>query len=85
MAYGCTCGWPSPSFPILLSSDAPLVNGPLTVEETSWVGAILCVGGISGTLLFGYLADIIGRKFSLILLAFPQIVNFYSFLDNFQV
>lgn len=83
MAYGCSCGWPSPSFPILLSSDAPLDDGPLTMKQASWVGAFLCIGGISGTLLFGYLIDIIGRKRSLILLAFPQTIIFIVFLENF--
>lgn len=30
LSYGCIVGWLSPALPILLSTDSPLVTGPIT-------------------------------------------------------
>lgn len=61
--------------PLLKSAQSPLKSGPITNEEASIIGSMLTVGGLFGTLLFGYAANKIGRKKSIFLMAFPQIVG----------
>lgn len=43
-SQGNTNGWPSPALPVLSSEKSPLVTGPLTIEELSWIGSINCIG-----------------------------------------
>lgn len=84
IGYGAVCGWPSPSLILLQSDDSPLRSGPITVEEASWIGAMMCVGGLTGTFLFGWITNRYGRKISLCLLAIPQFVciSFKFLCDN---
>lgn len=67
---------PSSSF-LLLQSDelTPLSSGALSKEEMSWIASILCIGGFFGTILFGLLADILGRKYVLCFQGIPSIVR----------
>ncbi|XP_055640539.1 facilitated trehalose transporter Tret1-2 homolog [Toxorhynchites rutilus septentrionalis] len=74
ISYGFTCGWTSPSFPILESWDTPLLSGPISSEEGSWIGASLCIGGFIGNLVSGWMADRYGRKLTACLAAIPQII-----------
>lgn len=74
MGYGTVCGWPSAAFLVLQSDDSPLETGVLTVAEASWVGSVMCIGGLIGNIFFGMLANRFGRKRSLILASLPQIV-----------
>jgi MFS family permease len=60
---------------VLTSADSPLESGPLTPSQASWIGAFLCVGGFTGTIIFGWLADVLGRKLSTLILAFPEMVS----------
>lgn len=76
ISYGAICGWPSVTFPILQSADqTPLDVGPLSTEQISWVGALLCPGGLLGTLVYGWMMDKIGRKMSICSTAIPQIIS----------
>lgn len=75
LGFGCGVGWFSPALPLLLSPDTPLSSGPLTVEQLSWSGSILSIGGVMGSLLCGFLMSRIGTKRTLMLLAIPQLVN----------
>lgn len=74
IGYGCGLGWFSPALPLLLSSDTPLVSGPLTKEQLSWSGSIVSIGSLAGNLLFGYFSVRIGTKRSLLVLFIPQLV-----------
>ncbi|KAG4073998.1 hypothetical protein HA402_014203 [Bradysia odoriphaga] len=69
-------GVPSSSF-LLLQSDelTPLSSGALSKAEMSWVASILCVGGFVGTVLFGLLADVFGRKYILCFQGIPSILS----------
>lgn len=60
---------------LLQSEYTPLKSGPLSDEELSWVTSIMNIGGVIGTLIFGPLADYIGRKKSLLIIAIPLIFN----------
>lgn len=54
------------------------------MNEIAWIGSILGIGGLIGTILVGWIADHIGRKNSLLALAVPQIVSSIP-ISNFQV
>lgn len=75
-SYGTSVGWTSPFLPVLLSDDSPLPSGSITSEEASWIGSLLCLGAIVGTISVGFLADLIGRKKTALLLAIPQTVSY---------
>lgn len=69
-------GWTSPSLPILQSDASPLANGPLTVDEASWVGSMSSIGAAIGTVFFGLISRRIGSKNAMILCALPLTVSF---------
>lgn len=73
--YGIACGWITPILPKLETVDSPLPGDPLTLDETSWIASIVCVGGITGNILFGFAMDVIGRKKSLLIIVVPAIVS----------
>lgn len=73
ISHGAACGWLSPALLVLQSSNTPLDSGPLSVYESSWLGSVLCLGGLCGNLTFGFIANKWGRKKALCLLAIPQI------------
>uniref|UniRef100_A0A8D8IHU6 Facilitated trehalose transporter Tret1 n=2 Tax=Culex pipiens TaxID=7175 RepID=A0A8D8IHU6_CULPI len=64
-AHGAALGWVSPFLPLLQSEDSPLETGPVTVEQGSWIGSILCLGGLFGAIVYGYLTEKIGVKKSI--------------------
>ncbi|XP_055918187.1 facilitated trehalose transporter Tret1 [Eupeodes corollae] len=75
ISYGAFCGWPSAGFLTLLSkTDTPFKQGPMTNEEASWVGAMLCAGGFVGSLLFSWIAEQCGKKTGLLLSALPSLL-----------
>ncbi|CAD7088662.1 unnamed protein product [Hermetia illucens] len=71
-SQGHSTAWCAPSLPLLQSENSPLPSGPITVEEASWIGSTVCIGGILGTFLFGILVDQLGRKKALYLLTIPH-------------
>ncbi|XP_050077687.1 facilitated trehalose transporter Tret1-like isoform X2 [Anopheles maculipalpis] len=73
-SYGVTVGWPAPIIPLLRSPDTPLPSGPITVEEASWIGATLCIGGTIGTILFAIIHTYFGKKVALLLISIPHLI-----------
>ncbi|RZC43308.1 uncharacterized protein BDFB_003458, partial [Asbolus verrucosus] len=75
---GICAGWTSPALPKLNGSveldDNPL-GRPITRLEQSWIAALLPLGAIGGTLVAGRMADQIGRKKSLLIMAAPMAVG----------
>lgn len=63
------------------SEDCPLPSGRVQLDELGWIASLLGVGGLVGTIASGWMADRIGRKYSLLAMAVPQIVN-TSFVLN---
>lgn len=79
-SQGHAVAWLAPTLLVLQSENSPLVSGPVTVEEASWIGSVVSVGGITGTILFGTLLNVIGRKKSLYLLTIPHTVSRFHFI-----
>lgn len=75
LGYGLSTGWTSAAIPILLSPESSLDCGQISNSDASLIGSILTIGGLCGTLLFGYISNQIGRKRSIFLIAFPQIIG----------
>ncbi|XP_017033009.1 facilitated trehalose transporter Tret1 [Drosophila kikkawai] len=75
ISYGAFCGWPSASFLELTSEKSPLETGPLTKQDQGWVAATICLGGLFGTIFFTWLADKIGRKWSILWMALPNLLG----------
>lgn len=86
--YGIAVGWPSASLPLLQSNLSPLPGGPLTLLESSWIGSVMCLGGASGQIFFGWLAGKFGRKPAILFALVPGAVResfFYSLTsETFQ-
>lgn len=57
----------------------PLAEGPLGVEQISWVGSLNCIAAIIGAATFGYFTPIFGSKRSLIILSLP-LMAFWFFI-----
>ena len=75
VSYGLAAGWTSAAIPLLKSSKSPLKSGMITNDEASLIGSYLTIGGFFGTIIFGYFSTTIGRKHSMLLMAFPQIIG----------
>ncbi|CAH2096900.1 unnamed protein product [Euphydryas editha] len=65
-SYGSLCtgmsmGWTSPVFPQLRSDNSPLPREP-TLQEESWIGSLLVLGGLLGPLVTVPLSNRIGRR-----------------------
>lgn len=58
-------GWVSPVLPLLQSKNSPLTTGPLTIDQSSWVGSCFCFTGIIGLFFFIYVANRFGCKFAM--------------------
>lgn len=57
---------------MLESEQTPLETGPLTSPEIAWVGSLLGIGGVVGTIVVGWMCETFGRKWSLIFMAVPM-------------
>lgn len=65
------------------SDKSPLPSGRIEMYEQAWISSMLGIGGVVGTIAAGWLADSIGRKYTLLMAALPQIVS--SIQNNFSV
>lgn len=45
----------------------------MNAEDVSWIGSLLCVGGLFGTIAFGVIAEKIGKRNAMFLLVIPQL------------
>lgn len=64
------------------SDASPLPTGRVSKGELGWTASILGIGGFAGTIVSGWLADRIGRKYSLLAMAAPEIVSFCKFMKS---
>lgn len=74
--YGLAAGWPSSSLLILESDEtSPLHQGKLDKEGRSWVTSLFAISGVVGTIFYYWIADICGRKYTLLSMAIPHGVS----------
>lgn len=60
------------------SSENPL-GRPITKDEDSWIGSLINVGAVVGAVPAGLIADKIGRQKTLIGVAVPHIVAYFTY------
>ncbi|KAM3959862.1 facilitated trehalose transporter Tret1 [Aphomia sociella] len=78
-SYGSLCtgmamGWTSPVLPQLRGPNSPLSHEP-TLQEESWIGSLLVLGGLFGPLLTVPLSKYIGRKWIIISTNLPLLLG----------
>ncbi|XP_037039363.1 facilitated trehalose transporter Tret1-like isoform X2 [Bradysia coprophila] len=86
LCHGFAVGWLSAAVPILKAEDTPLQSGPLTVQQTMWLGGVYPLGGVVGNGVFGILVNYFGRPMSMSLLALPNFIFWLTvlFANNFN-
>ncbi|XP_070508196.1 facilitated trehalose transporter Tret1-like [Chironomus tepperi] len=72
LSHGLGLGWSSPAIQYLASESTHLKAGPASHGQLSWIGASITLGALVGTLLAGCLAECMGKKRSLMILALPN-------------
>lgn len=72
--FGLNNGWAGPNIPLLVSNETPLPSGKISMDEASWLVALLPVGGLMGNIFFGCAIKTLGRKWPVFSLAIPMIV-----------
>lgn len=73
MAVGFTAGWTSPALASMQEANSTL---NITAEQESWVGSLMPLSALTGSILGGYLVDAIGRKMLICLCGPPFIVAY---------
>lgn len=71
--YGIAAGWVAPNLPRFQTEDSPI--GMITSSEAAFIVSSMCIGGLVGSLIFGILCDLLGRKWTLVCSAIPQIIG----------
>ncbi|XP_017754191.1 PREDICTED: facilitated trehalose transporter Tret1-2 homolog [Eufriesea mexicana] len=75
VSAGAMMGWTSPVFPRLLKVEGNPLGRPITPDEKSWIGSLIAVGAIIGSFVAGYLAERLGRKWTLLSAAAPFLIG----------
>lgn len=75
VCYGIILGWQSPSSPQLQSSSPPVGNEPMTDDDVSWLGSIVCLSGTLVTILLSIIPDKFSRKRFAYVVTIPLILS----------
>lgn len=74
--------WSSPTIP-KLNNESYLEENPfgevINEDQESWLGSLLALGAVFGPFAFGFLADVIGRKYTLLVTAIPILISYLLF------
>ncbi|XP_017966000.1 facilitated trehalose transporter Tret1-like [Drosophila navojoa] len=79
LSHGIGLGWFSPMLPKLQSESKTPLDFVVDVHEGSWVGSIVCLGGVTGNFLFAYIMSCFGRKVAIYGLAVPNTLIWFLF------
>lgn len=71
---GATLTWSSPEIPLLTNSSSTPFDQPLNADESTWISSLVTLGAAFGSFLFTYLADKMGRKYTLLSAGVPFLV-----------
>lgn len=75
LCHGIGLGWLSPMLPKLQSElDTPL-DFVIDVNEASWLGSVISLGGVTGNFFFSFIMNRFGRKVALYGMALPNTVS----------
>lgn len=72
LSHGLGLGWSSPATQYFASSSTHLTGGAASHSDLSWIGASITLGALVGTLFAGFLADCLGKKMTLMIMALPN-------------
>ena len=74
--------WTSPSLPHLMSKDSEV---PITKSQGAWIQSLYTFGAVFGCLLNPHFVDRLGRKYSLLIFAIPQVTGWILIIlaENF--
>lgn len=79
LAAGSTMGWPSPvTLALTANGTEPAGTAlaePVSTEHMSWLASLNFLAGLPGTLLFGLLADRLGRRVAALVVAVPYALS----------
>lgn len=84
--FGTCLGWPAMAQPQLQANTTgnattlPFGSEPVTNQTMSWLAAVLCIGCVVGTFVFGWLADRLGRKKAGLIGAVPYLASWLCIL-----
>ncbi|RZC38814.1 Sugar tr and/or MFS 1 domain containing protein [Asbolus verrucosus] len=73
---GTSIGWSSPAIAILESDITRIPLNKRITEEASWIVSLLPLGGVFGPFIFGFFIQTIGRKITVIMIAFPFLIAY---------
>lgn len=71
---GTVVGWTAPMLPVLQSDESPS-GGHISNEVGSWLGSLMCLGGLIATPLYIFISDHCSRKTTGYLVAVPFIIS----------
>ncbi|PSN52620.1 Facilitated trehalose transporter Tret1 [Blattella germanica] len=72
---GLTICWAPTMLPILQSEDSPLVSGPITKEQASWLAALQCLGAFLSGPFYIFVINRFSRKTAGYILAMPFLTS----------
>ncbi|CAG2058561.1 unnamed protein product [Timema podura] len=74
---GVVMGWPSTMLPLLQSSPSPLGDDvdPLSADSSSWLGSLMCFGGILSSPFYNYMVNRHSRKLTGYLVGLPSVIG----------
>nr|CAD7570005.1 unnamed protein product [Timema californicum] len=76
-ATGVVIGWPSPMLPLLQQSPSPLGDDvdTMSADSSSWLGSLMCVGGLLATPAYSYMGNRHSRKLTGYLVGLPGVIG----------
>lgn len=69
-----TFTWPSSCIELFANENTTSLNRAMTDTEVSLLGSLSSVGALLTTPIFGYLLDVIGRRYSMIVAGIPYVI-----------
>ncbi|XP_063385997.1 facilitated trehalose transporter Tret1-2 homolog [Cydia fagiglandana] len=75
LTYGMQSGWVSPAITVLQSESSP-AGYPLTDYDISLIASGISVLATCTAVIYGYISDSIGRRWTLVVIVIPQILCF---------
>lgn len=74
---GIIYAWPSSTLKLFSSATNTTLNRVMTETELALLGSLPSIAALVTTPLSGFLLDMVGRKYSCMLFALPQVVSIF--------